>query len=106
MPEPEEDKSGNGALEIGAFGLKLKLTGKLARYTLAGVTILCVTWYAGFSKPQAILDEIRSLRKETVSTKLTLQALVKTLPKTQQALIQHSVEDQLAMLKQLQGEGQ
>ncbi len=78
------DGNGTGALEVGAFGFHIKITGRLARYALVVVFVLGSLYYAGFSRPQEILNVIKDVKRNTTRTNVMVGAIIKSMP-TQQA---------------------
>ena len=107
MPEENgtpssENGNGSGALEVGAFGVKIKLTGRLARQAMMVVGFAgglgTVIWYAAFSKPQLILVELRNLRTDVVKTQVMAGAIVDTLPTAQKLRAQKAIDERLAVL--------
>jgi hypothetical protein len=108
VPASSENGSGSGTAEVSGLGFRLKLTGRLARQAMMVVGfaggLATVLWYAAFSKPQLILQELKGLRTDVIKTQVMAGAIVDTLPAVQKVMAQKVIGERLAVLELAQAQ--
>lgn len=93
------DPDVSDGLELGIGPAKIRLTGHIVKQVVIGATVIGGFWYLGYTEPQAILHEVRSLRGEVVKTQVMTQAIVEALPTKQQQQAQKMIRDRMAVLQ-------
>lgn len=93
------DPDANDGLELGIGPARIRLTGHIVKQVVVVVGVIVGFWYLGYTEPQAILHEVRSLRGEVVKTQVMTQAIVEALPAKQQQQAQKMIKDRMAVLQ-------
>lgn len=93
------DPDAGDGFEIGLGPAKIKLTGHLAKQAVIAFLLGGSVWYLGYSEPQLILKEVRSVHIEVTKTQVTAQAIVDAMPPLQQKQAKKMIEDRLAVLQ-------
>lgn len=92
-------KDDDGAIEVEGPGhTGIKFTGLMGRQALLVLGMAFVAWYVGYSRPQAILQELHAIRVEVVKSNITTQAIVESMPPQQQRDAKKAINERLAVL--------